>query len=93
MDIQKLVAWNIRRIRVAKGLSQEALAVDAEIDRTYVSKLERAKENPSVDVLARIAVACGVEITELFTRPRAGERPPAILKKGRKTRARRNKPS
>lgn len=68
---------------MAKGLSQEALAVDAEIDRTYVSKLERAKENPSVDVLHRIANACDVEIVELFRKPRSGERPPAVLKKGR----------
>lgn len=88
MDIQKLVAWNIRRLRVAKCLSQEALAADAGIDRTYVSKLERAKENPSLDILDRIAAACGVEITELLKKPRAGERPPSILKRGRKSTSR-----
>lgn len=89
MDIQKLVAWNIRRVRVAKGLSQEALAVDADVDRTYVSKLERALENPTVGILDRIAVACEVEITELLKKPRAGERPPSILKRGRKSTSRR----
>ncbi len=41
MKAGALVARNIRRLRVARGLSQEALAVDAEIDRTYVSRLKR----------------------------------------------------
>lgn len=84
MDIQKLVAWNIRRVRVAKGLSQEELADEARIDRTYVSKLERAGENPSVDILDRISAACGVGITELFRKPKASEKPPAVLKGGRR---------
>lgn len=86
MDIQKLVAWNIRRVRVAKGLSQEALADGARIDRTYVSKLERGKDNPSVDVLDRIAAACEVEITDLFRKPRSTEKPPEVLKRGRRRR-------
>jgi transcriptional regulator with XRE-family HTH domain len=47
------VAWNIRQLRVARGMAQEALAVDAEIDRTYVSRLERNMENPTVAVLER----------------------------------------
>src|ERR1700733_10442343 len=42
---------------VARGLSQEALAVHAEIDRTYVSRFERGLENPSVAVLERLAKA------------------------------------
>ena len=86
MDIQKLVAWNIRRVRVAKGMSQEALADGARIDRTYVSKLERGRDNPSADVLDRIAAACGVEITELFKKPKAGEKAPMPLRGGRKPR-------
>ena len=57
MKAGALVARNIRRLRVARGLSQEALAVDAEIDRTYVSRLERGLENPSVAVLERLARA------------------------------------
>lgn len=63
---QALVARNMRRLRVETGLSQEAFAVDAGIDRTYVSRLERELENPSVAVLARIAKALGVDIRELF---------------------------
>src|SRR5215472_6882784 len=59
MKAQALVARNLRRLRVARGLSQENLAVDAGIDRTYVSRLERGLENPTVAVLEQLAVALG----------------------------------
>jgi transcriptional regulator with XRE-family HTH domain len=80
-----LVARNIRRLRVAKGLSQEVLAVDAEIDRTYVSRLERGLENPTVAVLERLAKALSANIEELFRTPRAGETAPKPLKGGRRS--------
>lgn len=85
MDARKLVAWNLRRLRVARGIAQEALAVDAEIDRTYVSRLERNMENPTVAVLERLARALGVEIVELFAQPKVGARPPQVLRRGRKS--------
>ncbi len=66
MQARHLVARNLRRLRVQKGISQEALAVDAEIDRTYVSRLERSLENPSVAVLERVAKALGADIRDLF---------------------------
>jgi transcriptional regulator with XRE-family HTH domain len=84
MDARSLVAWNLRRLRVAKGIPQEALAVDAEIDRTYVSRLERNMENPTVAVLERLAKALGSEITGFFAVPKAGARAPKPLRKGRK---------
>ena len=80
-----LVARNIRRLRVAKGLSQEVLAVDAEIDRTYVSRLERGLENPTVAVLERLAKALSASIDELFRIPRSGEPAPRPLKGGRRS--------
>ena len=49
---------NIQRLRVAKGLSQEILAVDAEIDRTYVSRLERGLENPLLPFLNVLQKLC-----------------------------------
>jgi len=85
MDAQALVARNVRRLRVARGLSQEALAVDAEIDRTYVSRLERETENPTVAVLERLAKALDVDIVDLFERPLPGDDPPAVLPKGRRS--------
>jgi transcriptional regulator with XRE-family HTH domain len=84
MKAGALVARNIRRLRVASGLSQEVLAVDAEIDRTYVSRLERGLENPTVAVLERIAKALSANIEELFKVPRAGEPAPRPLKGGRR---------
>jgi transcriptional regulator with XRE-family HTH domain len=83
MDARALVARNLRRLRVHKGLSQEVLAVDARIDRTYVSRLERGLENPTVAVLERIAGALGTQIAEFFVVPRRGERPPQPLRGGR----------
>jgi transcriptional regulator with XRE-family HTH domain len=84
MKAGALVARNIRRLRVVRGLSQEALAVDAQIDRTYVSRLERGLENPSVAVLERLAKALSANIEELFRVPRAGEATPRPLKGGRR---------
>lgn len=84
MDAQALVARNLRRLRVLRGLSQEALAVDAEIDRTYVSRLERGLENPTVAVLAKVATALDTQIEEFFRMPAEDEQPPQPLRRGRK---------
>ena len=86
MDARELVAWNVRRLRVARGVSQEALAVDAEIDRTYVSRVERNLENPTVAVLDRLAKALDAEIVELFAVPQDGTERPKTLPKGRRRR-------
>ena len=56
MKARALVAWNLRRIRVKRGISQERLAYDAEVDRSYVGGLERQTENPTIDLLDRVAV-------------------------------------
>jgi len=55
------LAKNLKRLRTAKGLSQEALADAAGIDRTYVSALERQKYSLSIDRLDQIASSLGVE--------------------------------
>lgn len=69
-----------------QGLSQEALAVDAEIDRTYVSRIERGLENPTVEVLERIASALDAAIVDFFARPAPGEPAPKPLPGGRRPR-------
>jgi transcriptional regulator with XRE-family HTH domain len=84
MHGRALVAWNLRRVRVAQGLSQEKLAADAGIDRAYLGGLEREAENPTVDLLDRIAAALSVPLAELFSEPAPGERRPAPLPGGRK---------
>lgn len=84
MKAQALVAWNLRRLRVRRGLSQENLAVDAGIDRTYVSRLERSLENPTVGVLEQLADALNSGIVEFFVVPAPGESPPKPLSGGRR---------
>lgn len=84
MDAQALVARNLRKLRVDRQLSQENLAVDAGIDRTYVSRLERGMENPTVAVLERLAAALAVEITALFAPISDDEPLPDNLAKGRR---------
>jgi transcriptional regulator with XRE-family HTH domain len=55
--IIKVVAEAVRRARKAAGLSQEDLALEAGVDRTYISQVERGKRNVTIVVLARIAKA------------------------------------
>ena len=84
MNGRALVAWNLRRIRVSRGLSQERLAHEAEVDRSYVGGLERQEENPTVDVLDRLAKMLEVPISEFFRIPRKGAMPPKPLRGGRR---------
>jgi transcriptional regulator with XRE-family HTH domain len=84
MNGRALVAWNLRRIRVRRGLSQERLAYDAEVDRSYVGGLERREENPTVDVLDRLTKTLGISLAELFREPRKGAPPPKALRSGRR---------
>lgn len=84
MKAQALVARNLRRLRVGRGVSQEALAVDASIDRTYVSRLERGLENPTVAVLEKLAGALGAEIVDFFSTEGAGRGLLKPLPSGRK---------
>lgn len=60
------LATNVRRVRRARKVSQEQLAFDAEIDRTYVSQIERSVINPSLLVLHKVAVALGVTVVDLL---------------------------
>jgi transcriptional regulator with XRE-family HTH domain len=84
MNGRALVAWNLRRIRVKQALSQEKLAYDAGVDRSYLGGLERQEENPTVDVLDRLARVLEVPLSELFKSPKAGEDRPSPLRRGRR---------
>lgn len=68
------IAWNIRRIRVEQGLSQERLAIDSGVDRSYVSRLERGLENPTIAMLERMAQALNIHVADLLAYP-SGPRP------------------
>jgi transcriptional regulator with XRE-family HTH domain len=69
VDIRDVLALNLRRLRQAKGLSQEELAHQAEIDRTYISVLERSVFAADIDVVDRLARVLGVEAADLLKRP------------------------
>jgi transcriptional regulator with XRE-family HTH domain len=84
MEARRLVAWNLRRSRVERGLSQEKLAVDAGIDRTYVSSLERGLENPTVSVLEKLAAVLSISVPDFFCVPPRGEKAPKPLAGGRR---------
>jgi transcriptional regulator with XRE-family HTH domain len=86
MNGRELVAWNVRRLRVGRDLSAEALANQSGVDRVYVSRIERALANASVDILERLASALGVEIAEFFAVPSRSDRPPELLPGGRRPR-------
>jgi transcriptional regulator with XRE-family HTH domain len=69
MEIREVFARNLRAARQAKGLSQEELAHRADIDRTYISSLERSVYNASIDVVDRLAAVLNIEACELLKRP------------------------
>lgn len=66
MDIRRRLAQNLRRLRLAKELSQEAFADLADIHRTYISDLERAARNPSIILIEKIAKALKVKPGDLL---------------------------
>ena len=69
MDIREVFARNLRRYRRAARLSQEELAHRAEIDRTYISSLERGVYAASIDVVDRLATALELQAADLLIRP------------------------
>lgn len=66
MKLRERVGLNIQNLRNSRGLSQEQLALAADIDRSYVREIELAKFSASLDVLERIARALNVDPKELF---------------------------
>ena len=66
MRWEAIVGRNVKRLRQAKKLTQEALAHAAEIDTRYVGGIERGQENPSVAVLGRLADALGAHPADLL---------------------------
>ena len=63
---RKALSRNLKRLRKEKFISQEKLALDANVDRTVVSKIEREATNPSIEILIRLAFYLGVHVTSLF---------------------------
>ncbi len=65
-NISEVIASNIKKFREERGLSQEKLAADSGLHRTYIGMVERCEKNITVISLEKIASALNVEITELI---------------------------
>ena len=66
MDMRKLVGRNVKKFRLAKGLTQEELAIKAGFPQQYISGLERGLRNPTIISVYEIAQALGVSHLDLL---------------------------
>lgn len=66
MDIKKKFGERLKKLRLERGLSQEKLANEAELDRTYIPSIEKGERNVSITVIEKIAQALQVKISDLF---------------------------
>lgn len=87
-DLQKTLAQNLRRYRLRAGLSQEQIAERMDVDRAYVSGLERGRRNPTLMTLWLAGRALGVTVADLVN-----ESPTEDATEPRRVRAPRRKPS
>ena len=69
MDLRQVFAANLRRLRHAKGLSQEDLAYEADVNRSYMSKLEKGGSFPGLEIIGKLAGVLEVEPAELLRLP------------------------
>ena len=65
-DVQVRFGRRVRELRLARGLSQEALALESGLDRSYVGQVERGERNVSLQNMVKLAQALGVHLTELL---------------------------
>lgn len=66
MDIKEKVGQRVRQLRKELKLSQEGLALKAEVDRTYVTDVEAGRRNISMEILERLIKALGISVAEFF---------------------------
>ena len=78
MDLREVFATNLRRLRHAKGLSQDDLAYEAEVSRSYLSQLEKGAFYASLKIVGKLATVLQVDPAELLklpaTKPERGSR-------------------
>ena len=70
LALKKRLSVNIKAIRKSKGIAQERLGLDAGVDRTLISKIEREIANPSLEVLTKIACHLEVSVVDLLKTPK-----------------------
>lgn len=67
MNIQEKFGKRVRDLRSKKGISQEALAHNADLDRTYMTSVENGKRNISIQNIEKIIKALGISVAEFFS--------------------------
>lgn len=65
-EARRLISRNLRKLRAARGMTQEDLAAAAEIDRSYISEIENERFSVSADLVEKLADVFSVEIYEMF---------------------------
>jgi transcriptional regulator with XRE-family HTH domain len=66
MNLQQIFGETIKKIRLKKGLSQETLSFEADIDRTYISDIEKGERNVSIQVSYKLASALQISFSDLI---------------------------
>jgi transcriptional regulator with XRE-family HTH domain len=66
MEMDEAIGLAVRRVRHERGYSQEELAAEADVERTYISHLERGVRNPALSTLTRITAALDVRLSRFF---------------------------
>ncbi len=66
MEIKEAVGARIKELRNSKGVSQENLAHEAGLDRTYITSVERGKRNISIVNLQKITIALNISLSDFF---------------------------
>ena len=66
MDIKKKFGEKVKQLRLGRGLSQEGLANEANLDRTYIPGIEKGERNVSITVIEKLAIALKVSVKDLF---------------------------
>lgn len=66
MDVRERLATNMKRLRKERRWSQEVLADEAGLDRTYISGIERRVKNPTITVVDRVASALKCDLGDLL---------------------------
>lgn len=67
-SLAKAFGDTVRALRESQGIAQEALALTADMDRSYLGRLERGEKQPSLDVVFRVAAALGVAAHKLVAK-------------------------
>ena len=74
MDLRDVFAINLRRLRNAKGLSQDDLAYDAGVSRSYLSQIEKGMFYVSLKIIEKLALTLEVEPAEFLRPPKASKK-------------------